>query len=169
MWAAAYRFRRACHSPIPDTWDLKPDTRCRPGYTPLRCIPCPISRLDPGISADCHILPESLHFQLDVPSGENVRMTRVAFQGERGAFGEEAVVQYFGDEAEPVPCGTFAQVFQAVAGAQVDYGVVPIENSIAGSVHEVYDLLRQYDLFVRGERIIPIELCASGPDACGHS
>ncbi len=86
-------------------------------------------------------------------------MTRVAFQGERGAFGEEAVVQYFGDEAEPVPCGTFAQVFQAVAGAQVDYGVVPIENSIAGSVHEVYDLLRQYDLFVRGERIIPIELC----------
>jgi len=86
-------------------------------------------------------------------------MGRVAFQGERGAFGEEAVVEYFGEDVEPVPYGTFAQVFQAVASGHVDYGMVPVENSIAGGINEVYDLLRQYDLFVRGERVVAVELC----------
>lgn len=86
-------------------------------------------------------------------------MVQVAFQGERGAFGEEAVVRYFGEAVEPVPCGTFAQVFQLVARGQVDYGMVPVENSIAGGINEVYDLLRQYDLFVRGERVVAVELC----------
>lgn len=87
---------------------------------------------------------------------------RVAFQGELGAFGEEAVVRHFGPEAEPVPCPQFMDVFAAVARGQVDFGVVPVENSIAGTVNEVYDLFRRFDLYVCGETVVPVELCLLG-------
>lgn len=86
-------------------------------------------------------------------------MARVAFQGERGAFGDEAVLRHFGPAAEPLPCRTFADVFTAVATGQAEYGMVPLENSIAGSINEVYDLLRQFDLFLQGERVVPVEHC----------
>ncbi len=75
----------------------------------------------------------------------------IAFQGERGAFGDEAVRVYFGKQAEPLPHLSFADVFRAVAAGEVDYGLVPVENSQAGSINDVYDLLRQHDLFVIGE------------------
>src|SRR5256885_11592843 len=75
----------------------------------------------------------------------------VAFQGERGAFSDEAVRRYFGKQAEPFPCRSFSEVFRAVAAGEVDYGLVPVENSQAGSINDVYDLLRQHGLFVIGE------------------
>src|SRR6266567_9177667 len=75
----------------------------------------------------------------------------VAFQGERGAFSDEAVRAYFGQQAEPLPYRSFADVFRAVAAGEVDYGLVPVEDSQAGSINDVYDLLRQHDLFVIGE------------------
>ena len=50
----------------------------------------------------------------------------VAFQGERGAFSDEAVNIYFGEEAEPFPCRSFAEVFRAVAAGEVEYGLVPV-------------------------------------------
>ena len=87
----------------------------------------------------------------------------VAFQGERGAFGDEAVTSYFGKDAtlspEPVPYRTFADVFRAVASGEVEYGLVPVENSQAGSINDVYDLLRQHDLFVIGEIGHPVNHC----------
>lgn len=89
----------------------------------------------------------------------------VAFQGERGAFGDEAVRGYFGQKAEPLPYRSFADVFQAVAAGEVDYGLVPVENSQAGSINDVYDLLRQHDLFVIGEISHPVShylLCLPG-------
>lgn len=86
-------------------------------------------------------------------------MARVAFQGERGAYGDEAVFRHFGPAAEPLPCRSFADVFTAVATGQAEYGMVPVENSIAGSINEVYDLLRQYDLFLQGERVVPVHHC----------
>jgi prephenate dehydratase len=85
--------------------------------------------------------------------------TTVAFQGERGAFGDEAVRAYFGREAEPRPCRGFADVFRAVSTGDVDFGLVPVENSQAGSINEVYDLLRQHDLFVTGEISHPVNHC----------
>jgi len=85
--------------------------------------------------------------------------TTVAFQGERGAFSDEAVKAYFGKEAEPVPCRNFADVFRAVASGEVEYGLVPVENSQAGSINDVYDLLRQHDLFVIGEISHPVNHC----------
>lgn len=87
----------------------------------------------------------------------------VAFQGERGAFGDEAVLAYFGslDETkpEPTPYRNFADVFRAVASGEVDNGLVPVENSQAGSINDVYDLLRQHDLFVAGEIGHPVNHC----------
>ena len=95
--------------------------------------------------------------------GEDVAPARqainVAFQGERGAFGDEAVRAYFGSQAQPVPCRSFADVFRAVATGEVEAGLVPVENSQAGSINEVYDLLRQYDLFVTGEIGHPVNHC----------
>src|SRR5213082_496072 len=83
----------------------------------------------------------------------------VAFQGERGAFGDEAVRAYFGAQATPLPFRSFADVFRVVATGEVEYGLVPVENSQAGSINEVYDLLRQYDLFVTGEIGHPVNHC----------
>lgn len=95
--------------------------------------------------------------------GEDVAPARqamsVAFQGERGAFGDEAVRAYFGSLAQPIPCRSFADVFRAVATGEVEAGLVPVENSQAGSINEVYDLLRQYDLFVTGEIGHPVNHC----------
>ena len=83
----------------------------------------------------------------------------VAFQGERGAFGDEAVKTFFGSHAQPNPYRGFADVFRAVARGEVDAGLVPVENSQAGSINEVYDLLRQYDLFAIGEIGHPVNHC----------
>ncbi|GCE27488.1 prephenate dehydratase [Dictyobacter alpinus] len=90
-------------------------------------------------------------------------VTRVAFQGELGAFGDEAVQVYFGSHlqsrAESIPYRAFSDVFRAVAAGKVDYGLVPVENSQAGSINDVYDLLRQHDLFVIGEIGHPVNHC----------
>lgn len=91
------------------------------------------------------------------------RVVNIAFQGELGAFGDEAVRDYFGRQPgiqpEPVPCRSFSDVFRAVASGTVDYGLVPVENSQAGSITETYDLLRQHDLFVIGEIGHPVNHC----------
>ena len=83
----------------------------------------------------------------------------VAFQGERGAFGDEAVRAYFDAQTQPLPYRSFADVFRAVATGEVEHGLVPVENSQAGSINEVYDLLRQHDLYVVGEISHPVNHC----------
>lgn len=75
---------------------------------------------------------------------------RVAFQGERGAYGEMAALQYF-PGATPVPLKSFADVFEAAEKKRVAYAVIPVENSIEGSVGEVYDLLLLTNLKAVGE------------------
>ncbi len=84
---------------------------------------------------------------------------RVAFQGERGAYSESAVYSFFGKSVQPQPCKTFREVFHNVEKGRSDYGVVPIENSIEGSVNQVYDLFMEYNLRVCGEVILKIEHC----------
>lgn len=91
----------------------------------------------------------------------------VAFQGERGAFGDEAARIFFGQreaqgagrQVNTVPCRNFADVFRAVAGGEVEHGLVPVENSQAGSINDTYDLLRQHDLFVVGEFSHQVNQC----------
>ncbi|NNE69716.1 MAG: prephenate dehydratase [Rhodothermales bacterium] len=75
---------------------------------------------------------------------------RIAFQGEIGAYSEEAVLGLF-PGAEVVPRPSFEKVFEAVESGEVDHGVVPIENSLHGSVHANYDLLREHELHITAE------------------
>jgi arogenate/prephenate dehydratase len=81
---------------------------------------------------------------------------RVAFQGERGAHSEAAAVTFFGDSVQPIPCNEFDGVFEAVTQRQADRGILPVENSLAGSIHRNYDLLLRYNLAIVGEVQIPI-------------
>lgn len=83
--------------------------------------------------------------------GEEMQQVRVAFQGERGAYSEAAAVAFFGEGITPVPCKSFDEVFTQVETGESNYGVVPIENSLAGSIHRNYDLLLRHELFIVGE------------------
>lgn len=76
---------------------------------------------------------------------------QVAFQGERGSFSEEAARKLLGRRVRVLPCETFAATFQAVASRKAKYCLVPIENTLAGSVYENYDLLLKNDLHIIGE------------------
>ena len=90
--------------------------------------------------------------------GENKHL-KVAFQGEIGAYSEIAVYKHFPPDAQTIACKSFSYVFKSVEAGNADYGVVPIENSIEGSVNQVYDLFLEYDLEVCGEIILKIEHC----------
>jgi prephenate dehydratase len=82
---------------------------------------------------------------------------RVAFQGERGAFSEEAAVKLLGEHIQLVPRPTFESLFAAIDQGVADYLLAPVENTLAGSVHRSYDLLLQSSLNICGEVVIPIE------------
>ena len=83
---------------------------------------------------------------------------RVAFQGERGAYSEAAAIGHFGT-IDPVPCRTLVDVFDAVEHSRADRGMVPVENSQAGSINETYDLLARRSLHIVGEHNQRIEHC----------
>ncbi len=82
---------------------------------------------------------------------------RVAFQGEPGAFSEAAAIQLLGKRITTVPRATFDAAFRAVPEGAADALLVPVENSLAGSVVRVYDLLLQSQLTIVAETILPIE------------
>ena len=91
---------------------------------------------------------------------------RVAFQGEPGAFSEAAAVQLLGAQITTVPRPTFDAAFRAIADGAADALLVPVENSLAGSVVRVYDLLLENALTITAETILPIELhLIAGPGA----
>ena len=83
---------------------------------------------------------------------------KVAFQGERGAYSELAVFRFF-PNSKPVPVRSFQEVIETLLSGLSDYAVVPIENSIEGSVNEVYDLLLQSNLYIVGETYQSIHHC----------
>ncbi len=83
-------------------------------------------------------------------------MSRVAFQGVAGAYSEQATRQFFGPVVESVPCRTLADVFFATENEQADYGMLPVENAIAGSVTRSYELLMEHDLRIHAEVILRV-------------
>ena len=81
---------------------------------------------------------------------------RVGFQGELGAFSHMAIQQLLGEAATVVPYAQFEAVFQAVAGGEVDAAMIPVENTLHGSVHENYDHLLRYELPIVAETSVRI-------------
>jgi prephenate dehydratase len=86
-----------------------------------------------------------------------IRKPRVAFQGERGAFSEEAAMKLLGNEIELVPRKTFADLFTSLDKRLADYVLAPVENTIAGLVHPSVDLMQSSSLAVLDEVEIKIE------------
>ncbi len=95
-------------------------------------------------------------------------MTSVSFQGERGAYSEAAAMSFFGKHIRTLPCATFAEVLESVADNKTDYAVLPVENSIEGSVGESNDLLYSTALNVVGEKYHKIEHCLIGSGKLGQ-
>ena len=87
---------------------------------------------------------------------DSATTTRVAFQGELGAFSTEAAHKLLGDEIQLIPCETFDQMFAAVESKGADYCLAPLENSLFGSVYQNYDLLLKHDFQIVGETTLRI-------------
>ncbi|MFB6286050.1 MAG: prephenate dehydratase [Candidatus Bipolaricaulia bacterium] len=81
---------------------------------------------------------------------------KIAFQGELGAYSHEAIVEGLGTEPEVAPSDSFQDVFRLTTDGTTDVGLVPIENALTGSIHEVYDLLLAHDLSIVMEVTLPI-------------
>ena len=84
---------------------------------------------------------------------------RVVFQGAEGAYSQAAMHQYFGDRIDSFHVDTFRDAMIAIDEGSADYAVLPIENSTAGIVSEIYDLLVEFENYIVGEQIIKIEHC----------
>lgn len=92
----------------------------------------------------------------------------VAFQGLHGSFSSMAAETFFGAPLQPLHTDFFREIFEHVAGGKAAFGVVPLENALAGTVQENYDLLREFPLSIVGEVYLPIHLhLVSLPDPSG--
>lgn len=87
---------------------------------------------------------------------------RVVFQGTEGAYSQAAMEHYFGKECNSYHVHTFREAMEAIEEGAADYAVLPIENSTAGAVNEIYDLLVEFENYIVGETIIPIIHTLSG-------
>ena len=91
-----------------------------------------------------------------------VEKARVVFQGMEGAYGQAAMKTYFGEDCNSYSVRTFRDAMEAIEEGAADYAVLPIENSTAGAVNEVYDLLVEFENYIVGEVIIPITHTLAG-------
>jgi 3-deoxy-7-phosphoheptulonate synthase len=118
-----------------------------------------IEALAPVLGKEVAKTPERLaHFTTPgIAAPEKREQLLVSFQGERGAFSEIALYRTFPEGAKPEALKEFKDVFESVLQAKTDFGIVPVENTLTGSIHQNYDLLLQYpDLKIVGEKKIRI-------------
>ncbi len=87
---------------------------------------------------------------------------RVVFQGAEGAYSQAAMLQFFGERVDSFHVDSFREAMDAIEEGSADFAVLPIENSTAGIVSEIYDLLQEYENYIVGEQIIKIEHCLLG-------
>lgn len=83
--------------------------------------------------------------------------TKVMFFGEKGSYTEQAMLEYFKQEVNGIPGGTFGEIMQAVKEGRAEYGVLPLENSSTGTLSDIFDLLAECDNVIIGEHVIKIE------------
>lgn len=84
---------------------------------------------------------------------------RISFQGERGAYSEEAIIKHYGSTASPIPKPYLREVFDSVENGVADLGLVPVENTLEGSIVRTYDLLLERSLKVVDEVILRVNHC----------
>jgi prephenate dehydratase len=126
--------------------------------------------LHAGVEAFAWVAPRAVAHMKRPRGGENLNLalvpepsspaqlvTRVAFQGEPGAYSEKATRELLGKGVMAEGKPTFEDVFRAVSSREADYAVVPIENTLGGSIHANYDLMLRYDLYVIGEHEFRVE------------
>lgn len=89
--------------------------------------------------------------------GKGKAAPMVVYSGVPGSFSHKACLQFFGTEVPIRECTCFREVFDSVAGEQAAFGVIPVENSLTGSIHENYDLLLEYDIRIVGELTLRIK------------
>lgn len=119
-------------------------------------------------------MSRKLQYQLLTQNGQTGRLpfiavdeldtkkVRVVFQGAEGAYSQAAMVRYFGDQIDSIHVDTFRDAMSAIDEGSADFAVLPIENSTAGIVNEIYDLLVEFENYIVGEQIIRIEHCLLG-------
>jgi 3-deoxy-7-phosphoheptulonate synthase len=118
-----------------------------------------IQALTPVLSKELARLPERSPAvpAYTAPVSAGPGPIRVAFQGEPGAFSENALLRYFPETVQSLPLQQFRDVFESVLTGKSRYGIIPIENTLTGSIHQNYDLLLQYpDIRIVGEKTIRI-------------
>ena len=87
---------------------------------------------------------------------------RVVFQGAEGSYSQAAMMRYFGEEIQSFHVDSFRDAMSAIDDGSADFAVLPIENSTAGVVSEIYDLLQEYENYIVGEQVIQVEHCLLG-------
>lgn len=92
----------------------------------------------------------------------DVSQARVVFQGAEGSYSQAAMLQYFGEYVNSFHVDSFRDAMSAIEEGSADFAVLPIENSTAGIVNEIYDLLVEFENYIVAEQIIPIEHCLLG-------
>lgn len=119
-------------------------------------------------------MSRKLQYQILAEKGQSLRLpfqpvkeltdgtTRVVFQGAKGAYSQIAMENFFGKEVDNFHVDTFRQAMCALEEGSADYAVLPIENSTAGIVSEIYDLLVEFENYIVGEEIVSIEHCLLG-------
>ena len=114
-----------------------------------------------GLARDNKISPsdiESIYRQI-IDASKKIQGVAVAFQGEPGAYTEEAAIRFFGKSTRGVPYETMDEVFEAVEVGEAPFALVPVENSLEGSITRAYDLLLDSPLMVSGETELRISHC----------
>ncbi len=101
---------------------------------------------------------------MDLPHEQVSYLKRsIAFQGEHGAYSEQAIRKLLGESPVTIPCRSFQEMLKLVSEEKVDYAMLPVENSLAGTVIPAYDALVDSDLLVQAEVMLRIEHCLMAP------
>jgi chorismate mutase/prephenate dehydratase len=109
---------------------------------------------------------ESIYKQI-ISASKKVQGVAVAYQGEPGAYSEEAAIRFFGNSSKGLPCESLDAVFEAVERGNAPFAIVPVENSLEGSINRAYDLLLDSPLMVCGETELRISHCLIAMEGAG--
>lgn len=116
-------------------------------------------KLQYGLLAEHGMVEESTFMQVD---NLNRETAKVVYQGIEGSYSYAAMRTFFGKEVDNFHVDTFRAAMEVIARQEADYAVLPIENSTAGIVSEIYDLLVEFDNYIVGEQIIEVKQCLLG-------